>query len=367
MKVINFLGNKIGSGGIESFVASASEGMIERDIEFIILINYKTNNIYEHKIVDNGAKIVYLLNKKGSYIRKLIAFSRYIKKDRDAIIYLHASTQACYIHALIARAHGIKKIVYHIHSTPPPFFGGLKKIKNIILDIFLNRIPRIKVACSLEAGEYYYHGSPFKVILNGIDLERFKFSQKNRYEVRQELNCGDKLVIGQIGRLAYQKNQIHTLQVLKKYIHEVDQNVMVVLIGEGADEEMLKDFVSQHHLESYVVFIPPTECIEKYYHAMDLLMFPSIYEGLGIVAIEAQAAGLPILCSERIVDEVFITNLAKRIELNDMDLWVDNWKSISQLVLDREESSNLGISKAMQAGFSLKYLRNSLIEIYRSV
>ena len=367
MKVINFLGNKIGSGGIESFVASASEGMIERDIEFIVLINYKTDNIYEKKMVNNGAKIVCLLDKRSSCIKKLIVFAKYIKRNSDAILYLHASSQACYIHAFIARLCGIKRIVYHIHSTHPPIFGGLKKIKDIILDILFNRIPRVKIACSSEAGAYYYHETSFKVILNGIDLERFRFSKKNRYEVRKELNCGDKLVIGQIGRLAYPKNQIHTLQVLKRYVHEVDENVMVVLIGEGTDEKKLKEFVSCHHLESYVIFIHPTEYIEKYYHAMDLLMFPSIYEGLGIVAIEAQAAGLPILCSERIVDEVFVSNLARRIELNNMDLWVDNWKSISHIVSNREESSNLGIAKAMQAGFSLKCLRNSLIEIYRSV
>lgn len=367
MKVINFLGDKIGSGGIESFVANASEGMLEKNIEFVILTNYKTDNIYEKKMLDNGAEIVNLLEKKCFRIRKLIAFAKYIKKHSDAILYLHASSQACYIYAFIARLCGIKKIVYHIHSTPPPKFEGLKKVKDIILDIFFNRIPRIKVACSSEAGAYYYHGASFKVILNGIDLERFRFSEKNRNEVRQALNCGDKLVIGQIGRLAYQKNQIYTLQVLKRYIHEVNENVMVVLVGEGADEGMLREFVSRHHLETYVIFIHPTECIEKYYHAMDLLMFPSIYEGLGIVAIEAQAAGLPILCSEHIVDEVFITDLAKKIKLSDMDLWVDSWKSISHIVLNREESSDSGITKAMQAGFSLKCLRSSLIDIYRSV
>lgn len=367
MKVINFLGDKIGSGGIESFVANASEGMLENSIEFIVLINYKTNNIYERKMVDNGAKVVCLLKRKSSRIRKLLAFTKYIKKDPNAILYLHASSQAYYIHAFIARMCGIKKIIYHIHSTHPPKSEGLRKIKDIMLDIFFNRIPRMKIACSLEAGTYYYHGASFKVILNGIDLERFRFSEQNKHEVRQELNCGDKLIIGQIGRLAYQKNQIHTLHVLKKYVHEVDENVKVILIGEGADEEMLKEFVSRNNLDSYVIFIHPTKCIEKYYHAMDLLMFPSIYEGLGIVAIEAQAAGLPILCSERIVKEVFITDLAKKIELNDVDAWVDNWKSIGQTILNRKECSNLGITKAMQAGFSLEKLRSSLVYIYKSI
>lgn len=367
MKVINFLGDKIGSGGIESFLANASESMLEKNIEFVILINYKTKNIYEKKMVDNGAEIVCLLDKKSSHIKKCIAFAKYIKRYPEAILYLHASSQTHYIYAFIARLCGLKKIVYHIHSTPPPRFGGLKKVKNIIEDILFNKIPRVKVACSSAAGTYYYHGTPFQVILNGIDLERYRFSFQNRHEIRQKLNCGDKLVVGQVGRLVYQKNQIHTLLVLKRYIHEVDENVMLVLIGEGADEEMLKDFVSRNHLDSYVFFIHPTECIEKYYHAMDLLMFPSIYEGLGIVAIEAQAAGLPILCSEHIVSEVFFTDLARKIELCEMNLWIDNWKRINPIVFNRVKSSDLGINKAMLAGFSLKCLRSSLIDIYKSV
>lgn len=367
MKVINFLGDQIGSGGIESFVTSASKGMLERNIDFIILVNYKTDNIYEKKLIDNGAEVICLLGKKSSHIKKWIAFAKYVKRYPEAILYLHASSQACYIYAFIASLCGLKKIVYHIHSTPPPGFGGLKKVKDIILDVLFNKIPRVKVACSSAAGVYYYHGASFKVILNGIDLERFRFSSKNRCEIRQKLNCGNKLVVGQIGRLAYQKNQIYTLQILKRYIHEVNKDVMLILIGEGADEEMLRNFVNRNRLNSYVFFIHPTESIEKYYHAMDLFMFPSIYEGFGIVAIESQAAGLPILCSEHIVNEVFITDLARKIELHDMDLWIDNWKRISNSVYEREESSNLGITKAIQTGFSLECLRSSLIDIYKSI
>ena len=328
MKVINFLGNRIGSGGVEAFVTNASYGMKERGFEYIVLVSYRSDNIYENRLRENGAKIEILQNNPCSLIKKWRVFSQYCKNNTDAILHIHTSSTASYIYVFLAKVSGMKKIIYHIHSTRNQPCGILKKIKDCLLDVLFNKIPNVKIACSMEAGRFYFHNSPFKVVLNGIDLNRFRFSEENRMLIRKKLDIEDKLVVGQIGRMAYPKNQIYTLRLLRKYVKEVNQEVMLLLIGEGPDEPQLKEYVKRHHLEPYVLFIRPTDTIEKYYHGIDLLMFPSIYEGLGIVAIEAQAAGLPVICSEGIVDEVFVTATAYKYSLQDMNSWIDAWEKM---------------------------------------
>ena len=367
MKVINFLGNKIGSGGVEAFVTNASYGMKERGVEYIVLVNYRSNNIYENKLRENEAEVEVLQNKPCSLIKRWTSFLKYCRNNTDAIIHIHASSTASYTYAFLAKVSGMKKIVYHIHSTPNPSCGFAKKIKDRILDILFNRIPIVKIACSMEAGKFYFHNSPFKIILNGIELERFRFFPKNRMAIRKELGLGDKLVIGHIGRMVYPKNQIHTLRVLHKYVREISEDVQLLLIGEGPDEPQLREYVETHQLEPYTRFIRPTDSIERYYYGIDLLMFPSIYEGLGIVAIEAQAAGLPVICSENIVDEVFITDTAYKCSLKDLGSWVNEWKEKPINTEERVICSNTGIEKIAQAGFSLDSLRNNLVEIYKKL
>lgn len=365
IKVINYLGNRLGSGGIESFVTNMSYGMCEENVEYIVCINYKTENIYESKIIENGGKIVYLAEDDDTYLSKLFRFTRYIWKNKDAILYLHASTAGMYLQAFIAKTLGVKKIVYHVHSTKCPLYHGIKKYKDKILEILFKNTPDIRVACSDKAGKDLFKKMNFNVVHNGVDLQRFRFRLDYREDIRRKYDLGDKFVIGQIGRLSSTKNQLFTIKVFEQYHSKVNKDAILLMVGEGEDKDKLIETVKIKGIEESIRFISPIKEVEKIYSAIDVMMFPSIWEGLGIVAIEAQAAGLPVLCSENIVNEVYVTELMHKVPLMEEEQWINKLKLVQNSKTNRSFMSQIGRDQCEKAGFSLAGTHKELIGIYK--
>lgn len=364
--VINYLGNRIGSGGIESFVTNASKGMKEKGIKYIVCVNYKTENIYEEQLCANGAFVEYLSKTDLPYMKKLKFFITYMKKYKDAILYLHASTSGMYFYAWIAKRCGIKNIVYHIHSTPDPNKKRLKIIKDDMLNFLWNDIPNIRVACSKVAGELFYKKN-FQIVHNGIYPERFKFDCQQRSRIRKQLGISNEFVLGQIGRFSPPKNQLFTLDILKQSI-QCGMNTFGIFIGEGKDFDKIQKYVEENHLGKKVKFILPTDKVYSYYSAFDVMMFPSSFEGLGIVALEAQAAGLPVICSEHIVKEVYLTDFIYKCKLNEPDSWINTIKKIQlEDNKNRNQMSLNGISACNNAGFSIDETGRELVNIYKDL
>lgn len=363
IKVINFLGNRIGSGGIESFVTNMSEGMIDSGIDYTICVNYKTANIYEFRLRKNGANVVYLRKRPVNYILKLFDFIQYISKNKDAILYLHASTPGMYLHAFLAKCLGVSKIVYHIHSTPGNRVSLPRKIKDSLLRYLFSGIPQINVACSLSAGNDFFKEKEYRIVHNGIDVERFKFSSVLRKQTRKELDIGNEFLLVQIGRFSAPKNQFFTLEMMKNCINKT-KKLKLLFIGEGQYEKGMREFIKENGLEDCVIIIPPDKNVERFYMAADLLMFPSEFEGLGIVALEAEVSGLPILASSCFVDEVCFTNFIERINLNDFGKWEKRINEYSRMRLNREELSSIGYKECINKGFSINNGRKELVKIY---
>ncbi len=365
IKVINFLGNKIGSGGIESFVTNMSEGMRDNGVDYIICVNYRTDNIYEHRLKENGAQVVYLCNWSKNYVSKLIDFCKYVIRNKDAVLYLHASTSGMYLHAFLAKCIGIKKVVYHVHSTPSNMRGSIiKELKDVFLNIMFSNIPQINVACSKDAGDAFFKRKDYIVVHNGIDVDRFKYDNKLREMTRKKLGVKSEFLLAQIGRFSPQKNQFFTLKVFRECIIN-GMNLKLILIGEGQYENGMRDFLSENNLEQQVTIIQPKENIEEYYMAADLLMFPSEFEGLGIVVLEAQTAGLPVLASSCIVDEVCFTDHIERIDLDKPEKWIEKIRYYANSCLDREELSLHGYQKCINKGFSINNSRSELLDLYK--
>lgn len=363
MKVINFLGSRIGSGGIESFVANMSEHMRENGVDYIVCVNYRTSNIYEQRLRNNGAEVVYLRDMPANYFQQLLDYMKYISNNKGAVLYLHASTPGMYLHAFIARLFGIKRIVYHVHSTLSNRVNRLKKIKDKCLEFFFRDIPQVNVACSKEAGDSFYRNKNYTVVHNGINVERFKFSEEERKKTRDMLGVENEFLFIQIGRFSPQKNQFFTLDILKQCI-EKGMPVKLLFIGEGQYEKGMRGYIKEKGLDNSVLILPPDKNIERYYMAADLLMFPSQYEGLGIVALEAQTAGLPVLASSCIVDEVCFTEFIERVNLNDKEKWIQKIQNYIDNMCDREKQSLIGYSGCVKNGFSIDNGRKELLEIY---
>ena len=164
----------------------------------------------------------------------------------------------------------------------------------------------------------------------------------------------------------YQKNQIFSLKILKECLKD-RKDIRLILIGEGTDEISLKQYADENGLSEYIIWILPDDKIEKYYSAADVFLFPSIFEGLGIVALEAQVAGLPTLCSENIVNDVFLTNFIFRLQLDDMEEWRLKSKQLGNYGYDRGVTSCEGKIGVLNAGFSQKKTTKELLDLYYSL
>lgn len=152
------------------------------------------------------------------------------------------------------------------------------------------------------------------VIPNGINTNRFQFSAESRKETRAELGLENQILIGTVGRLSQEKNQTFLLDVFSAFLKDHPDS-RLLLVGKGEEKEALQQKAEALRIADKVIFLGVVHCVENVLAAMDVFLFPSLVEGLGIACVEAQSAGLPVLCSEHIPPEAKLTPLVKTAEL----------------------------------------------------
>jgi glycosyltransferase involved in cell wall biosynthesis len=162
------------------------------------------------------------------------------------------------------------------------------------------------------------------VINNGIDLDRFAFNPYVRNRIRDNLHIkNSEFVIGHVGRFCYQKNQEYIIEILHRLVDK-GIDAKAVFIGSGETYDTIKRQADEYDLKNKTIFVGNVNNVNDYMQAFDVFLFPSRFEGLGIVAIEAQASGLPVVVSEKVPNDVLITNKVVRLPLSDINGWIDH-------------------------------------------
>lgn len=185
----------------------------------------------------------------------------------------------------------VEKIIIHSHNNNIPK-GIIKKTLNFINKKLLINKGNVFLACSEESGKWLYGNNVnFEIINNAIEMEEFKFDKEKRDKIRRQYNLEDKFVIGHVGRIEKEKNHEFLIDIFKE-IKQKNNNARLLLVGEGSLENKIKQKVKDDSLENDVIFIGNSHKVSDYYQAMDVFVFPSLAEGLGIVLIEAQSNGL---------------------------------------------------------------------------
>ena len=219
-------------------------------------------------------------------------------------------------------------------------------------------------ACSRSAAEFMFPAwlleeRGFTFIPNGIDTGKFRFDPAVREVVRQKLGLTNRFVIGNIGRLCYQKNQSFLLDVFAEVIKYRPESCLL-LVGEGEDLSMLQEKARALNIQDRVIFYGTSKHVERLLWAMDVFAFPSRFEGLGIVAVEAQAAGLPVVCSENVPDEAAVTQLFLRVPLTD---GAAAWAKVLLIAADTERELRTDVTAA--AGFDVATVAAMIEETYK--
>lgn len=318
------------SGGIESVLTNLLLHMDRSELEIDIVAVCLKESIFTDQLKMVGIHFYQLSGKLHNLTRNYSLFRKLLQERKYDVLHLNAFQALSFFYLLIAKQTRVLKRIAHSHNT------ALRKSKGRFLKLWIHKASRFFLtgyatdlwACSADAARFLFSKrilarKGYQFIPNGIDTDRFRFNPEMRERVRKELHCEDKLVIGNVGRLCYQKNQEFLLDIFAK-VHRKNSDSMLLLVGEGEDKRMLEEKAERLGIRDTVVFYGTCQQIERLYWVMDIFVFPSRFEGLGIAAIEAQAAGLPVVCSTEIPPEVFITNQIIPLELSaGLNTWAE--------------------------------------------
>ena len=205
--------------------------------------------------------------------------------------------------------------IAHCHNNS--YGKGIKGVIRRIWQTPLRDLADINLACSYDSGiSQYGRGGKFIVINNGIESEKFAFDSKKRAEMRTLLAVEKNYVVGNVARFVEQKNHVFLLEIFKELL-KIEPSAVLLLIGSGPLEKKIRLLAEEMHITDSVIFSGEHSNIADFYQAMDVFVLPSLFEGLGIVNIEAQCTGLPCIVSDTVAAEAKITDLLRNISLED--------------------------------------------------
>lgn len=193
----------------------------------------------------------------------------------------------------------------------------------------------VKIAPSMLAAEYTFGKRDVRnglvyILPNGLELKKFQFSEEGRLKIRSEFGIpADAFVVGHVGRFNKQKNHLFLLDIFKK-LYKRKKNAVLLLVGSGELESAMRDKVVQYGLEKMVFFAGVRFDMPNLLSAMDVFVFPSLYEGMPNAVIEAQACGISCYVSDSITKEANITGLVRYLSINNSDVWVESLESLKQ-------------------------------------
>lgn len=309
-----------------------------------------TSGEYNHELVTEfqeiGVNVRCLPSRRISVIKYVESLSKLLKNEKYDAVYLHGSSAIMCIELILARIHGVKIRIVHSHNTTCDH----KKVDKILRPIFYRNYTTA-LACGTEAGKWLYGKRPFDIIKNGRNVDVYKFNAVKRAKIRQQLEVSDNtLLIGHVGNFNEQKNQQFLVSVLKEIV-KVNTNVKLFLMGDGKTKDTIMNMISDEGLDNFVEFTGSISNVPDMLQAMDVMLLPSLHEGLPLVVIEWQIAGLPCILSDKVTKECAYTDLVHFLPLEDLDKWAKKTLSISET--DREKSSEGLLIKTKENGYDL--------------
>lgn len=354
-------------GGTETMIMNLFR-KVHNEVEFDFISYYEEEGYYDKEIESLGGKVIRTEspNKIGQ-IRAAIDLYKIIKKENYEVVHAHTLFN-CGISMFMAKLAGAKVRISHAHTNLDMGSSTIRKLYYFIMRSLIKLFSTDYLACSDSAGRYLFGESiiknnRYKVIPNYIEYEKI-LNCNDTTSIRKELNLTDKdKLIVHIGRFVDAKNHEFLIDILNNIISK-ERSVKAILIGDGELKKTIENKVKNLSLGKNIFFLGLRNDIENILNNSDLFIFPSIYEGLGLVLLEAQAAGLPCLVSEAIQPEADLhIKLINRLSLkNDINLW-------GKLALELINSKNKDHIKTKNAfknkGYDLESIIEKLLQIYK--
>lgn len=362
LRVLHSVSN-MARAGIETMLMNYYR-QIDRDrIQFDFLANKPVPGEYDDEIRSMGGRVFVSPGLNPLHYPKYKRYVAELLHSDPEIKIVHAHNEAMGYYALqSAKDAGIRVRIAHAHNTQI-----IKDYKYPLKMVCKQLLPGAATdywSCGRDAGIYYYGEKRWNesgfILRNAIDVSRFAFRPEARERIRQENGLNDFFVMGHVGRFNLQKNHSRLLDIFAELLKAVP-DARLALIGVGELEPSVKEKAQALGIQDKTLFLGQMSDVSEWYQAMDCFVLPSLFEGLPVVGIEAQTAGLPCFFSDKVTDEILLSPQALRISLEADDTeWVNALLAARQQKADR----NQGIDIVREAGYDIHEEAKKLQEIY---
>lgn len=256
-------------------------------------------HLLHEKFEHAGFHVYYVTAKKKSLIKNILEMYSLIRDGKYDAVHVHFEEWS-FLYLWIAMICGVKVRICHSHTAH--MIGASKKPHYILFRFLLNKFSTLRIACSKDAGEHLFGHHKYTLLNNAIDVKQYVYNSKTRDEIRNLIGISDKFVVGVVGRITHSKNPRFTVEIFSE-IHKIRPDSVLLFVGRGELEQEIHTLVTELHLDKSVRFLGQRPDVPRLLQAMDAFVLPSLYEGLGIVYIEAQAAGLKTFATENVVPQ----------------------------------------------------------------
>lgn len=373
IRVAHIIGKWVG-GGVESVVMNYYNYIDREKIQFDFICDEDSTNIPYDEIEKLGGKVI-LIPPYQRIVKYHKTLKNVLKDGNYKIVHSHINTLSVFS-LFAAKCAGVPVRIAHSHSTT----NKKEKKKNILKQIlrpFSKLFATDYMCCSEYAGRWLFGNKEYNkgnvyLLNNAIDLDKFKYDEKVRIKKRKELNIeDDTLVIGHVGRFVEQKNHRFLIDIFNE-VHKQNDNSILILVGQGPLIEEMKNKIKSLDLENCVKFLGQRKDINELYQTMDLFLFPSLYEGLGMALVEAQMSGLYCLTSDVVPTKAKVSNNIEFISLRINERkWADHIRNIDNSLnrkMDKKKISCMGFDIKNEAlKLENKYLdlnKNEHVELF---
>lgn len=364
MNILIVLNNLRVANGVATTIMNQYDELIHSgySVDFMEFLDF--DSPYINTIQRNGGKVFHVSKDKTA----LKNMAHVLKNKKYDIVHINQVNAQTVQLAVISRRYHVPHVIFHSHNTKIP--GGVKrrileKGCNIVYRTFADTL----VACSEQAGRDSFGTKKFVVLKNSIDARKFEFNEKKRMEIRTQLGISkNTLVVGTVCRYARQKNPILMINIVYELL-KMGLDVKFLWVGSAPSDNdsvciEMQNEIDKKGIANKILLVGSKTDVFNWYSAMDVFLMPSLWEGLGITYIEAQANSLPTFASDVVPRETKVTELIKYYSL---DLDAKGWATeISKCTIRNEKQKN-HINDIRAAGYDLETASSDLLHLYQII
>lgn len=315
---------------------------------------------YEPEVIAEGAKVLHLPSPYTGFFRYIRSLKHLIYENHYDIVHAHTMFNSGWA-MIVAKRCKVPVRIAHAHSAWDVNNSCIRKVYERLMQWLILSCATHLVACGDKAGVRLYGEKAYKksgiCIMNGIDTDLFSFNEAKREIIRESHGIQNCFVIGHVGHMVKVKNQTFLVQLMPEILKRIP-NAKLMLLGDGEDRPALEQMIQQLNIDDSVIIIGNVRNVSDYLSAMDVFAFPSLFEGMPLSIIEAQANGLPCVLSTGVPKDVYLTDLIRSLPLEQAEKWIDTICSIH-----RRESKKYS-RELKEKGYDTLSVMDKFMKIY---